>query len=85
MVSMPTPHLPPDYAQTLRRLSSRLRAARIARGLTQERLAELAGVHRNTIQNIEADRCPERPPAFRTDVLFAIAHTLGIAMEDVFD
>ena len=75
--------VPPDYATTLRRLSVRLREARRAHGLTQEQLAERAGVHRNTIQNLEAEPVT-RTPAFRLDVVLAVAHALGIRACDVF-
>ena len=37
----------------LRELGDRVRVARIHEGLTQERLAELADVHRSTVQRIE--------------------------------
>lgn len=83
VLGVPPAQLPPDYATTVRRVTSRLRAARRAHGLTQEQLAERAGVHRNTIQNLEADPFT-RTPAFRIDVILAVAHAVGIAATDLF-
>ena len=83
VLGVPPAQLPPDYAATVRRVTSRLRAARRAHGLTQEQLAERAGVHRNTIQNLEAEPVT-RTPAFRLDVVLAVAHALGIRACDVF-
>lgn len=76
-------HLPSDYMATLQRIATRLRTARRVRGLTQEQLAERAGVHRNTIQNLEADRFT-RVPAFRIDVMIAVAHALDIQPAELF-
>lgn len=75
--------LPPDYTAVLEYASSRFRRERRAQGLTQEQLAVLAGVHRNTIQNLEADRFA-RAPAFRIDVMLAVAHALGLRGCDIF-
>ena len=80
---MTTVQLPPDYALTIRRIATRFRAARHHLGLTQEQLAERAGVHRNTIQNLEADRC-DSTPTFRLDVVLAVTHALGLSHDDLF-
>ena len=83
VLGVPPAQLPPDYAAAVRRVTSRLRAARRARGLTQEQLAERAGVHRNTIQNLEAEPV-DRAPSFRIDVLLAVAHALDLRGCDLF-
>lgn len=80
---MTSVRLPPDYVATLQRTSARFRHERRAQGLTQEELAARAGVHRNTIQNLEADRFA-RAPAFRIDVMLAVAHALGLRGCDIF-
>jgi transcriptional regulator with XRE-family HTH domain len=83
MVWMTSVRLPPDYATTLRHMSARLRRTRRALGLTQDQLAERAGVHRNTIQNLEADHFTTTP-SFRIDILLAVAHALGMDGPELF-
>lgn len=80
---MTSVQLPPDYTATLQRASARFRRERRTQGLTQEQLAARAGVHRNTIQNLEADRFAQAP-AFRIDVMLAVAHALGLKGCDLF-
>ena len=43
-----------DEAEFLRTLGANIRKERLARGLTQERLAELAELNPRTVQKIEA-------------------------------
>lgn len=50
----------------------RLKAVRLAKALTKERLAEVAGVHRNTVTRIEAGM----PAEVRT--MKALADALGV-------
>jgi transcriptional regulator with XRE-family HTH domain len=55
-----------------------LRAARLAQGLTQERLAELAGVDRTYISQAERGLCN---PSLST--LGSLARVLGVAKRDL--
>ena len=83
VLGVTTIQTPPDYTAILRRVAVRFRTARRARGLTQEQLAARAGVHRNTIQNLEAEPI-DRAPSFRIDVLLAVAHALDLRGCDLF-
>lgn len=56
-----------------------LRAARTARGLTQERLAELADLHMTDVGRIER---AERDPGVRTAA--KLAKGLGLPLADLF-
>lgn len=60
-------------ARSRNRFGTRLRRARLAGGLSQEKLAELAGVSRDAVVRLEAG---ERGPRFATAV--ALAEALGI-------
>ena len=60
-------------------LDNRLRRLRKGRGLTQQELAELAGVSRQTVASVEAGRS-----APSTSLGLQLAHVLGCAVEDVF-
>ncbi|WP_328721715.1 helix-turn-helix domain-containing protein [Streptomyces sp. NBC_00247] len=63
---------PPDWVPARRRvIGDRIRAARTSRGLTQEALAEAAGVDRKTISRIE--QAVHSP---LLDHLLVIAHAL---------
>jgi len=57
----------------------RLRAARLARGITQRDLAELAGVTRQAVAALEAGRSE---PSLR--VAFALAHATGSTVDELF-
>ena len=57
-----------------------LRAVRLERGLSQERLAELAGLHMTDIGRIER---ANRDPGVRT--VAKLAHGLGVPVERLFD
>ena len=61
------------------RLSNRLRVARAERSLSQEQLAQLVGVTRQTISSIETGLyCPSALLAFR------LAERLGKRVDDLF-
>lgn len=60
-------------------LAANLRAHRARRGMSQEYLAELAGIHRNYLGGIE--RC-ERNVGL--DNLERLADALGITLSDLF-
>lgn len=57
-----------------------LRAARVERGLTQERLAELADLHMTDVGRIERG---ERDPGIRT--ASKLAQGLGVPLADLLD
>lgn len=59
----------------------RVRAVREARGLTQEELAERAGLERNQVQNIERNRTSIKGNAANPQLLsaFRLAWALGVA------
>ncbi|MGQ5576786.1 helix-turn-helix domain-containing protein [Streptomyces sp. ECR3.8] len=73
------PAPPPDWIIQRRRLvGDRIRAARTRAGLTQEMLAELAGLDRQAINRIEqAHSSP------KLDNLFRIADALRIELADL--
>jgi len=61
------------------RLENRLKVARAERGLSQEQLAELAGVTRQTISSIETGQyCPSALLAFQ------LAERLGKRVDELF-
>ena len=64
---------------TDRRLENRLKVARAERGLSQEQLAGLAGVTRQTISSIETGQYV--PSAL---LAFLLAARLGKGVEDLF-
>lgn len=69
----------PDHQVMEPRLGNRLRVARAERALSQERLAQEAGVTRQTISAIETGLyCPSALLAFR------LADTLGKRVDDLF-
>ena len=60
-------------------MKNRIRVLRAEHEMTQEELAELVGVTRNTIISIEKDRyCPSLKLGYR------IARTFGVGIDDVF-
>jgi transcriptional regulator with XRE-family HTH domain len=63
----------------VRRLAVRIRELRHDRGLSQERLAEEAGIHRTYLGGIETAR---RNPSLRN--LIRIARALGVTMARLF-
>ena len=61
------------------RLANRLKVARAERGLSQEQLAALAGVTRQTISSIETGQyCPSALLAFQ------LAERLGKRVDELF-
>lgn len=60
-------------------LANRLRVARAERGLSQERLAAMAGVTRQTISYIETGQY-----APSTKLALVLALKLGLRVEDLF-
>ncbi|NLV25577.1 MAG: helix-turn-helix transcriptional regulator [Methanomicrobiales archaeon] len=60
-------------------MKNRIKVMRAERDMTQEELAKLIGVTRNTIISIEKDKyCPSMKVGFR------IARVFGVGLEDVF-
>ncbi|PWR75084.1 helix-turn-helix transcriptional regulator [Methanospirillum stamsii] len=60
-------------------MKNRIKVLRAERDMTQEELANLIGVTRNTIISIEKDKyCPSMKVGFR------IARVFGVGLEDVF-
>lgn len=76
-----------------RRLADKVIELRRRRRLTQEQLAELAGVSRNQIQNIEHCRNNAKDPATglpgrgnpRLDTVFHLADALGVSAAVLID
>lgn len=69
---MPPTEPPPDWVLAHRRaLGTRIRAARTARKMSQERLGELSDTDRQTINRIEQGH-----HATRIDTLYRIARAL---------
>jgi transcriptional regulator with XRE-family HTH domain len=58
----------------------RIRALRQDRGLSQERLAEMAGVHRTYLSSLERG---ERNVSL--DNIYAIAEALGVSPAELFE
>jgi transcriptional regulator with XRE-family HTH domain len=70
---------PPDWILARRRaLGDRIRAARSAQKLSQEKLAEMAGLDRQAINKIELGR-----QAALVDNLFRIARALDVPLADL--
>jgi putative transcriptional regulator len=60
-------------------MKNRIRVLRAERDMTQEQLAELVGVTRNTIISIERDKyCPSLKLGYRIAAIF------GIGIDNVF-
>ncbi|WP_405399137.1 helix-turn-helix transcriptional regulator [Streptomyces microflavus] len=76
---MPPTEPPPDWVLTRRRtLGDRIRSARLSLHLSQERLGELSGQDRQTINRIEQGH-----HATRIDTLYRIAHALNVPLSDL--
>ena len=69
----------PETEDTARRDGTRVRLARIGAGLSQQELAEAAGVSRQAVAGVEAGRWD---PSLR--VALALAQVLGQRVEDLF-
>ena len=65
--------------ERLQILGDNIRAERMRKRFSQEKLAELIDVSKDTIRNIENER--QTPSAF---IVFDIANALEIPMEDLF-
>jgi putative transcriptional regulator len=60
-------------------MKNRIKVLRAGHDMTQEQLAELVGVTRNTIISIEKDKyCPSLKLGYR------IARTFGVGIDEVF-
>lgn len=75
-----------------REFGERVRALRKSAGLTQEQLAEITGLSRNQVQNIELSRNNARDETGklspgvgnpRFDTIWALAEALGVQAEDL--
>ncbi|GAA4593251.1 hypothetical protein GCM10023194_57120 [Planotetraspora phitsanulokensis] len=71
--------IPPRLAELRRQFGLRLREIREEHDLTQERLGELAGLDRKTINRIENGMYSPR-----LDNIFQIADALGITARELF-
>jgi transcriptional regulator with XRE-family HTH domain len=86
-------HVPFDMAAVAAQLGEKVRTRREQLGMTQEKLAEVAGVHRNQIQNIEHSRNNAKDPRTRRpgpanprlDTVFAIANALQVEVSVLID
>lgn len=65
--------------ERLKILGDNIRAERMRKRLSQEKLAELIGVHKDSVKNIE--NANQTPSAF---IVFDIANSLNIPIEDLF-
>ena len=59
-----------------RRIGTRIRTIRVGRGLSQERLAQRAGLDRHTVYRTELGT-----HSASLDVLLVLAHALGVPIE----
>ncbi|MFW3459722.1 helix-turn-helix transcriptional regulator [Streptomyces microflavus] len=76
---MPPTEPPPAWVLARRRtLGDRIRLARLSRHLSQERLGELSGQDRQTINRIEQGHV-----STRIDTLFRIARALDVPLSDL--
>ena len=67
---------PPDWVLARRRaVGEQIRAARRAQGLSQERLAELAGMDRQAVNRIEQGHA-----SAKLDNLIRLAHALNVPL-----
>jgi len=88
---VPARQPPAAYFQAAERLARRVHARRTELGLTQEQLAERAGISRNQIQNIERNRNNRKDPRTglpgpanaRLDTIFLLAEALDLAVTDL--
>ncbi|WP_353650347.1 helix-turn-helix transcriptional regulator [Nakamurella sp. A5-74] len=87
---MPTRRAVEQAARAAEHLGNRVREYREAHGLTQEQLAERAGISRNQVQNIEHSRNNSRDADGRQgsgnprlDTVFALADALNIEVSEL--
>jgi transcriptional regulator with XRE-family HTH domain len=69
-----------EKSQELRKFGDRVRSLRIAKGFSQEKLAELSGLHRNYIGGIERG---ERNIALLN--ILRLSKALGISASQLLD
>ena len=72
--------------QLARVLGHRLRTVRLDRGLSQEKVAQDAGISRNQYQLLEAglsDRAKARPVNPRLNTLIGVARALGVSTSEL--
>lgn len=82
-----------DYRRAAELLGRKVAATRELRGLTQEQLADLTGIHRNQIQNIERNRNNRKDPVTglpgpgnaRLDTIFVLAEALRVELAWLVD
>ena len=65
--------------ERLKILGDNIRAERMRKRISQENLAELIGVHKDSIKNIE--NAYQTPSAF---IVFDIANALNIPLDDLY-
>lgn len=76
---MPSAPPPDDWVLARRRvIGEEIRAARLHANLTQERLAELAGMDRQAVNRIEQGLA-----SVKLDNLIRIAYALGVPLADL--
>ncbi|MGW3144819.1 helix-turn-helix domain-containing protein [Streptomyces sp. NPDC001177] len=75
---MPTDPLPAWVLARRQRIGDHIRAARTARKLSQEKLGELTGLDRKTVNRIE-----QGTYGTSVDHLILIAHFLGVPLSDL--
>jgi len=69
-----------DQAEVLRKIGLNFRVERTKQGLSQERFAELAGVHTNYIGKIERGE-----QNLTIKKIVSLVNTLNISIEKIFD
>lgn len=75
---MPSDPLPPWVITRRQAIGDNIRAARTAQRLSQEKLAELAGLDRKTVNRVE-----QATYATSIDHLLLIADALGVPLADL--
>ncbi|WP_425309407.1 helix-turn-helix transcriptional regulator [Ammonicoccus fulvus] len=85
-------HVPEDWSDISRAFALKVRAHREHRQMTQEDLAEAAGISRNQVQNIEANRNNQKnsdgrpgPGNPQLDTVFALANALDVDVTYLID
>lgn len=85
---------PPDaYLRAAELLGRRVEAKRLALKMTQEELAEKAGISRNQVQNIEKNRNNSKDPKTgrpgpanaKLDTVFRLAEALQVEVVDLIN
>ena len=71
-----------SHSEAYKTIGRRIRYYRKEKGLTQEALADKAGISLSYLSKIEAENCDK---AFSLDVLFIISETLDIPIGKFFE